>query len=72
MRTRLSALPIAPIVSELMIGHKQQGIAAVYDLHRYESEQREGFERWCARLRDIVEEPPDNVVRMSAAAEARA
>jgi integrase len=71
MRTGLSALPIAPIVSELMIGHRQQGVAAIYDLHRYENEQREGFERWCARLRDIVEEPPDNVVRMPAAAEAR-
>ena len=71
MRTALSALSIPPLVAELMIGHKQTGIAAVYDLHRYESEQREGFERWCARLRDIVEEPPDNVVRMPAAAEAR-
>jgi integrase len=71
MRTRLSALPIAPIVSELMIGHRQQGIAAIYDLHRYENEQRAGFEAWCARLRDIVEEPPDNVVKLAAAAEAR-
>jgi integrase len=71
MRTALSALSIPPLVAELMIGHKQQGIAAVYDLHRYENEQREGFERWCARLRDIVEPPPANVVRMSAAAEAR-
>jgi hypothetical protein len=72
MRTGLSALPIAPIVSGLMIGHRQQGVAAIYDLHRYEAEQREGFERWCARLRDIVEPPPDNVVRLPAAAEARA
>jgi integrase len=67
MRTRLSALPIAPIVSELMIGHRQQGIAAVYDLHRYEAEQRAGFEAWCGKLRDIVEPPPDNVVRFDAA-----
>jgi integrase len=72
MRTRLSALPIAPIVSELMIGHRQQGIAAVYDLHRYEAEQRHGYELWAAKVRDIVEEPPDNVVRMRAAAEAQA
>jgi integrase len=72
MRTGLSALPIAPIVSELMIGHRQQGVAAIYDLHRYESEQRHGYELWAAKLRDIVEEPPDNVVRMPAAAEARA
>jgi integrase len=72
MRTALSALSIPPLVAELMIGHKQQGIAAVYDLHRYEAEQREGFERWCARLRDHVEPPPDNVYRLPAAEEARA
>jgi hypothetical protein len=56
----------------LMIGHRQQGIAAVYDLHRYEAEQRHGYELWCARLRDIVEPPPQNVVRLPAATEARA
>jgi integrase len=71
MRTGLSALPIAPIVSELMIGHRQQGVAAIYDLHRYEAEQRAGFEAWCGKLRDIVEEPPDNLVRLPAVAEAR-
>jgi integrase len=72
MRTALSALSIPPLVAELMIGHEQQGIAAVYDLHRYESEQRQAFERWCARMRDIVKEPPDNVYRLPAAAEAQA
>jgi hypothetical protein len=54
-----------------MIGHKQTGIAAVYDLHRYEAEQRAGFELWCGKLRDLVEPPPDNVYRLPAAAEAR-
>jgi hypothetical protein len=55
-----------------MIGHKQQGIAPVYDTYRYIDEQRAGFEAWCARLRDIVEPPPDNLVRLPAAAEAQA
>jgi hypothetical protein len=72
MRTRLSALQIPPVVRELMIGHAQSGVAAVYDLHLYEAEQRAGFEAWCARLRDLVEPPPANVVRWPAAAEARA
>jgi integrase len=82
MRTRLSALqiaptkgsppaPIPPLVAELMIGHKQQGIAPVYDTYRYIDEQRAGFEAWCAKLRDIIEPPPPNVVRFDAA-EARA
>ena len=71
MRTALSALSIPPLVAELMIGHKQQGIVAVYDLHRYATEQREGFELWAAKLRNLVEPPPDNVVKLPAAAEAR-
>jgi integrase len=69
MRTRLSALPISPVVRELMIGHAQEGIVPVYDLHTYEAEQRAGFEAWCGKLRDLVEEPPDNVVKLPAVAE---
>jgi integrase len=55
MRTNLSALSILPLVAELMIGHRQGGVAAVYDLHRYEVPQRAGFEAWCNRLMSIVE-----------------
>jgi integrase len=70
MRTRLSAIPsLSLTVRELMVGHAQQGIVPVYDLHTYEAEQRAGFEAWCGKLRDIVEEPPDNVVRWPTAAE---
>jgi integrase len=67
MRTNLSALPILPVVAELMIGHRQRGVAAVYDLHAYEAEQRTGFEAWCNRLTSIVEPPGTaaNVVTLS-------
>jgi integrase len=67
MRTNLSALAILPVVAELMIGHRQRGIAAVYDLHAYEAEQRVGFEAWCARLSSIVDPPENttNVVQMA-------
>jgi integrase len=44
MRTHLSALPISGTVAELMIGHKQRGILAVYDRFAYLDEQRSGFE----------------------------
>jgi integrase len=57
MRTRLSALKIEHHVRELMIGHAQEGIVPVYDLHAYQDEQRDGFEEWCARLREIVKPP---------------
>ena len=62
MRTHLSALPISVVVAELMIGHAQRGVRAVYDRYGYLAEQRSGFELWAARLRDIVEPPPPNVV----------
>jgi integrase len=62
MRTHLSALPISGVVAELMIGHAQRGVRAVYDRYGYLAEQRSGFELWAARLRDIVEPPPENVV----------
>jgi len=64
MRTGLSALPILPLVAELMIGHRQRGIAPVYDVYSYLPEQRAGFEAWCARLLSIVEPRPDNVVAL--------
>jgi integrase len=68
MRTQLSAIPsITPLVAELMIGHRQRGIAAVYDLHAYEAEQRSGFEAWCARLTAIVDPPNvENVIHLPA------
>ena len=61
-RTHLSALPVSGVVAELMIGHAQHGIRAVYDRYGYLAEQRSGFELWAVRLRDIVEPPPENVV----------
>jgi integrase len=68
MRTNLSAIPtISPIVAELAIGHRQQGLLKVYDQHKYESELRDAFERWCARLRSIVDlQPNNNIVALRA------
>ena len=60
----ISTLGVAPHVAELCIAHKQRGIAAVYDVHRYERERRDAMERWAAYLLAIVEPPPANVVRL--------
>ena len=62
------ALPISGVVAELMIGYVQQGIRPVYDRWNYLEEQRSGFELWAARLRGIVEQPPENVVLLREAA----
>jgi integrase len=64
MRTHLSALPIEDRVRELVIAHAQPGLHKVYDQHAYLDEKREALEVWAARLRSIVEPPPDNVIPM--------
>jgi integrase len=62
VRTNLSSLGVSPFIAELVIGHRQGGVHAVYDLHRYEAEKRDALNQWAAKLRSIVEPPPANVV----------
>jgi len=68
-RTQMSTLPIPSEVAELVIGHRQRGIRATYDLHRYLPEKRRALDLWAARLKDIVEPVPGgNVVSLRAGA----
>ena len=64
MRTRLSSLRVADIVSEMVIGHGRRGIQKVYDQHSYQNEMRAALETWATLLRGIVA-PPSNVVPLS-------
>jgi integrase len=70
VRTRLAQLGVTPFVGELVIGHTQTGVHAVYDLHTYDAEKREALERWERRLLAIVEPEParPNVVALPARA----
>jgi integrase len=61
-RTGLSRLQVAPHVSELCIGHSQQGLHKVYDLHKFETEKRHAFNAWAAHVLRIVEPKTDVVV----------
>jgi integrase len=71
VRTRLSELGVTPFIGELVIGHTQKGVHAVYDRHRYEIEKRGALERWERRLLDIIVAPePDNVVALPKSARA--
>ena len=55
MRTRLSRdLRIAPHVAELVIGHKQAGLLAVYDHYDWLPDRQEALQRWSRRLARIV------------------
>jgi integrase len=70
MRTGLSALKIPEHIAERVIGHRPQGVVAVYDQHRYEPEKRAALEAWERRLRGIVDnEPADNVVPIASGGE---
>jgi integrase len=66
-RTKLSELGVTPFVAELVIGHRQQGVSAIYDLYRYHNEKRAALLKWEAKLLSIVApgpEPAGNVVAM--------
>jgi len=63
-RTNLASLGVAPFIAELVIGHTQKGVHAIYDTYRYQSQKRDALERWASKLRDIIEPPPENVTRL--------
>src|SRR5262249_44107054 len=65
MRTGLSALPVPSDVAELVIAHSRPGLRKVYDQYAFEAEKRRALELWAARLRDIVETPPANLVELA-------
>jgi integrase len=64
VRTRLSRLRIPEEAREAILAHVRPGIKGVYDTHDYLDEKREGLELWAAKLREIVEPPPSNVIKL--------
>ena len=67
VRTRLSQLRVPTEVAELVIGHAQKGLHAIYNQHDFLDERREALELWAAKLRSIVTPPPENVLPMKRA-----
>ncbi|WP_440996269.1 tyrosine-type recombinase/integrase [Arhodomonas sp. SL1] len=53
-RTGLAAIGVDEVVAEVTIGHTRKGIAAVYDLHRYDREKRAALAAWERRLLQVV------------------
>lgn len=54
LRTRLAELGVSDIVAERVLGHKLQGLLAVYNQHQYTEEMREALQKWGRKLRQIV------------------
>ena len=64
-RTRWSAIAEVPdMVKELAMAHAQPGLHRTYDLHSYRDEKRHLLKLWEAKLRNIIDPPPANVVPM--------
>lgn len=54
LRTRLAEIGIDDVVAERVLGHKLQGIMAVYNRHGYDTEKRQALDQWAKKLRQIV------------------
>lgn len=54
VRTRMAELGVTDVVAERVLGHKLQGIMAVYNRHGYDQEKRQALEQWERKLRRIV------------------
>ncbi len=66
MRTGLSRLGIREDIAERVIGHSVGGrLGATYNLYEFAEEKRDALDRWANRLREIVEPPPANVMRLA-------
>jgi len=54
VRTRLAELGIDDVIAERVLGHKLQGVLAIYNRYDYAAEKRQALERWESRLREIL------------------
>jgi hypothetical protein len=50
----LGRLGVAPHIAKLVIGHKKEGIVAIYDRHRYGREIAEALEIWADHVSAII------------------
>jgi integrase len=65
IRSGLSALEVPHNVAEAVLAHRQGGIAAVYDLHEYQSQKAKALELWAQRIAAIVSPPkPAKVIKL--------
>ena len=66
-RTGLAEIGIPEIIAEMVMNHApRNALAKIYNRHEYAAEKRDALERWANRLREIIEPPPDNVVKLKA------
>jgi intergrase/recombinase len=65
VRSKLASLKVPDTIAEMVLGHGKKGLQRVYDQHTYEAELRDALQEWANKLRDIIEPPPPNLVKLS-------
>jgi len=69
-RSLLARANVRPEVAERLLGHKQQGITAVYDHHDYADQKADALNRLAALVDTIINPPEANVVSLRPSREA--
>jgi integrase len=65
VRSRMSRLKgISLEAREAVLAHVKPGIQRVYDVYEYLDEKREALELWAGALRQIIDPPPSNVIKL--------
>ncbi len=54
VRTRLAEIGVSDITAEKVLGHKLQGVLAIYNRHEYLAEKREAMRKWESKLKTIL------------------
>jgi integrase len=54
VRTNLAALGVSDVIAERVMGHKLQGLLAVYNKHDYAAEKREALTKWARKLQKLA------------------
>jgi integrase len=63
-RSLMAAAGVPDLVAELVLGHKQRGVAAIYNRHGYLDEKGDALARLAQRVVEIVTPPPINVTKL--------
>jgi integrase len=62
-RTGLARLKVPEIVAERCLNHAPKGLSKVYNVHEYQDEKAEAFQKWADEIR-LITNPPEKVVRL--------
>jgi len=64
-RTNLPRLGVTPDISKLTMGHKLQGVDAIYDRYSYMPEKRDALEKWANYLQGLIADKENKVVSIA-------